>query len=499
RDQRQVFPFFKDDRRMVRTRPLDWKLEEAFTRRIRFKQGTLELTTEAEPGEKSGEETLADLLAALEAALPGYRDIELDVRGFMEELGPVPYRSGHGNDGKRIDYLRAGFVAEKLEALLPLGVRTTGFGIGCAENWAVPPSHRAYVEVHPFQTYIPGEHGYRFFPTFYRNLRDTLKRTPIAEDRETFVETSRSVFDNLVQTTSQGVNFESNPPDNKRPYVLPRRRMASAEAFFKLLVESLEKSDLSLEDTNRLAVKTFKFMTSCPERRAKEYENLSWWDFIGGGDYSPKFQEYLDRVAQAFVAMTAKECDARTYGGISLQLYRDQFMEADRTDPVLNGPTSLAWFHVWRKYLESQGVKFIRGKLIDFEVLEGVTAWPVVVLGDDIEKHEEKQEHKRIVVQAGYCVLALNIEAMQKLLRDRDGGRRLPGEDFQKIRDLDLGDATAERPGGVLRHLTGMQFYFPSEIRFLPGHTVFPDSAWGLSSIYQPQFSLRKRGWWDGY
>jgi uncharacterized protein with NAD-binding domain and iron-sulfur cluster len=504
RDERDPHTFFKDTRALQPTRPIDWRIERALGRRIYFNENTTEPTTTAAPGHQSGREVLDELIAALTAkeAWPLYEDITFEVRGFMEELGEVPHRSAG-----RKDYDRAAYVIQELEAALPGGFedrfRTIGFGLGCAENWALPRGERAYVEIHPFQEYVPGEHGYRFFPTFYRNLRDTLRRTPIAEDRENFVETSRSVFDNLVPTTSQGVNFESDPtadpPENKRPYVLPRRRIPSAQVFFDLLVESLCKSDLSLQDTNRLAARTFKFMTSCRERREKEYETLSWWDFIGGDDYSPKFQHYLDRVAQAFVAMTAKECDARTYGDISLQLYRDQFFEADVTDPVLNGPTSLAWFHIWRRYLESQGVKFIRGKLIDFEVFDEEVAWPVVVLADEIEKQSAGNPYKRVLVQTSYTVLALNIEAMQELLRNTTGGKKLQGEDFRLLRDLELGDASAEKPDGVLRHLTGMQFYFPSDIKFLPGHTVFPDSEWGLSSIYQPQFWLRKRGWWDGY
>src|SRR4051812_32729369 len=39
---------------------------------------------------------------------------------------------------------------------------------------------------------LPGEHGFRFFPSFYAHLPDTMKRIPFA---------GRSVFDNLVQAS----------------------------------------------------------------------------------------------------------------------------------------------------------------------------------------------------------------------------------------------------------------------------------------------------------
>src|SRR5690348_6307100 len=39
---------------------------------------------------------------------------------------------------------------------------------------------------------FPGEHGFRFFPSFYKHLPDTLKRIPYADQ-------PCGVYDNLVQ------------------------------------------------------------------------------------------------------------------------------------------------------------------------------------------------------------------------------------------------------------------------------------------------------------
>ena len=39
---------------------------------------------------------------------------------------------------------------------------------------------------------LPGEHGFRFFPSFYKHLPDTMKRIPFG---------GKSVFDNLVYST----------------------------------------------------------------------------------------------------------------------------------------------------------------------------------------------------------------------------------------------------------------------------------------------------------
>src|SRR5258708_39740109 len=41
---------------------------------------------------------------------------------------------------------------------------------------------------------LPGEHGFRFFPGFYKHLPDTMKRIPCGAN-------CNGVFDNLVGTT----------------------------------------------------------------------------------------------------------------------------------------------------------------------------------------------------------------------------------------------------------------------------------------------------------
>src|SRR4051812_45980485 len=41
---------------------------------------------------------------------------------------------------------------------------------------------------------LPGEHGFRFFPGFYKHVTDTMTRIP-------FGDTGRSCYDNLVATS----------------------------------------------------------------------------------------------------------------------------------------------------------------------------------------------------------------------------------------------------------------------------------------------------------
>jgi 15-cis-phytoene desaturase len=49
---------------------------------------------------------------------------------------------------------------------------------------------------------LPGEHGFRFFPSFYKHLPDTMKRIPFGTNPQ-------GVFDNLVATDRSRV-FQTN-------------------------------------------------------------------------------------------------------------------------------------------------------------------------------------------------------------------------------------------------------------------------------------------------
>ena len=57
---------------------------------------------------------------------------------------------------------------------------------------------------------LPAEHGFRFFPGFYRHLPDTMTRIPYVRHR--------SVFDNLVDTTEMQILFQG-----RRHLVVPAR------------------------------------------------------------------------------------------------------------------------------------------------------------------------------------------------------------------------------------------------------------------------------------
>jgi hypothetical protein len=419
-------------------------------------------------------------LDAIADVLRRHRNIRhVLIRGWMADPGAMLTRGPID----RIDYARAEEVRRYLEhaRVAPDRLSTEAWGFGRSGTLNCTPRDRSYVDLSIDEDLVPGEHGFRFFPAFYRHVFDTMLRIPIAaDDPDVYVETGRTVRDNVIPTYSQGVNFE-----DRKSFVLPRRPVHSFRETFDLLRQAYDAMGFTTTDVQRLGLKLFKYATSCTARRAGEYENTSWWDFVEGDRYSERFQRYIDSAPQLLVAMRAKASDARTMGNIAVQLMLDPFRGDQRTDGTLNAPTTLAWFKHWYRYLDNQQVRFENAALVSF-VRVGNRLLPQLRYPDDTMKSPPGFD---------YCIVALSPQAAQEVVETAG----LVGGDFDKIRRLDLGDPTRSDPGGTVDHLSGIQYYFASDVKFVPGHTVFPDSAWGLSAIAQPQFWMRRRGSWDGY
>jgi len=336
---------------------------------------------------------------------------------------------------------------------------------------------------------VPAEHGFRFFPSFYRHLFDTMKRTPISSPTDA-QRTKATTFDNLVAT--DGLGFAR--ADHKISFMVPRHKM-SLEETRVILGKVLEQLGYTGEDIARFSLKIFKYMTTSSRRRADQYEDLSWGDFLEAELYSPISRKHIEDGPQMSAALKGSESDTRTQGNITIQLMMDQLKPESLADYTLSGPTSSYWLNHWHDFLKAQGVKFVRGKLLGFRGIatdKGRWILPVV------EPH--------VTVTGAKYVLALSLPAMAPLAHFFLGAARKAGI-TDKLRDMEavidfagdlksLGDA---HPSGPLQHLSGIQYYFDQDLRFWRGHTQYLDSEWGLTSICQPQFWSKVRNASDGY
>ena len=175
--------------------------------------------------------------------------------------------------------------------------------------------------------WLPGEHGYRFFPSFYHHVFDTMKRTPLlaavskpsytqAQERAAgirkpegvqYQETGRTAFDNVKPTSSHMLALASE----QRPSQLSRSELGSLEElreYSSILFGDSSEGGLGLDprDASRITLKLLQFATASEDWR-RSYEQMSWFDFLDAGSYSERTRELLDSWPRALVAMSARE------------------------------------------------------------------------------------------------------------------------------------------------------------------------------------------------
>jgi uncharacterized protein with NAD-binding domain and iron-sulfur cluster len=303
---------------------------------------------------------------------------------------------------------------------------------------------------------LPAEHGFRFFPGFYRHLPDTMKRIPYGQDR-------RSVFDNLVDTTQMQILFEG-----KQNLIVPSRFPRSLADIRAVLAASgylTTSTGLTQDDIQLYSERVWRLLTSCEERRAEELEGQSWWDYIDAESRSRSYQAYLGRTPRVLVAADPKAANTKTVGDILLQLLFNLGDPGVAADRVLNGPTNEVWIGPWLTYLQARRVDYrFDTTVVGIRCANGRIAG-VRVLDDGVEIEET----------ADYYVAALPVERMAELITN----------------DMLDADPTLDGILTLATHvdwMNGIQFYFRKELPAIYGHQMYLGSPWALTSLSQAQF-----------
>src|SRR3954463_4665636 len=195
---------------------------------------------------------------------------------------------------------------------------------------------------------LPGEHGFRFFPGFYRHVTDTMRRIPYGAHGSTYDNLAVATRMLLARTGQTEITWLARCPTN-------------LEEFRLFLMELLTPFGVPVPEVAFFVIRVLIIATSCPERRLSEYENITWWDFIAAPQMSHAYQAYLGQgITRSLVAMRAEESSTRTVGTTQLQLLTG-LISADRVfDRLLTGPTNEVWIHPWVAHLEKLGVTFHR-------------------------------------------------------------------------------------------------------------------------------------------
>ncbi|ARS90722.1 hydroxysqualene dehydroxylase [Natrarchaeobaculum aegyptiacum] len=304
---------------------------------------------------------------------------------------------------------------------------------------------------------LHGEHGFRFFPAFYRHVTDTMARIP---------DGGGTVADNLVETEATLIANVDGPAqiaETRTPETLQDWLEALRPAFAE---------DLPPADVRFLLERLLYLLTACETRREEELDDVSWWTFIDAENRSPEFRDRLAYATQALVALRPQAGSARTIGTIYLQLLFGQLDPTRPTERILNAPTSVAWIDPWVEYLEGLGVdcranaparrlEFDGRRITAVELVDGET------------------------VVASEFVLAVPVEVAPAFVTP-DLARVAP--ELDRIERLETA------------WMNGIQFYLAEDVELTRGHQVYADSPWALTSISQRQFwrddeyDVRRRG-----
>jgi uncharacterized protein with NAD-binding domain and iron-sulfur cluster len=302
---------------------------------------------------------------------------------------------------------------------------------------------------------LPGEHGFRFFPGFYRHLPDTMKRIP-------FDGQPHGVLANLEPASRVQV-ARAGGSEIISPAHFPASLSDLDLAFHSLFAYATDLG-ITLPDQLHFADRLLLLLTSCEKRRFAEYENQSWWNFAEAARRSPGYQKFLaDGLTRSLVAAKAREMSARTGGYILLQLLFDLAQPGGQADRVLNGPTNDVWIGPWLAHLRGLGVDYRTEHQVQaIHCRHGrVTGVTVVTGGQTLEE------------TADFYVAALPVEVMRLVASDelKDAEPRLGG--LHRLRT---------------RWMNGLMFYLDRDIPLVRGHTIYIDSPWALTSISQAQF-----------
>ena len=286
---------------------------------------------------------------------------------------------------------------------------------------------------------LPAEHGFRFFPGFYRHLPDTMARIPSG---------TKTVVDHLTATKRMMLAQEGDLNKLIAPTQNPSS-LADLEVAVKFMWDFGVGLGIPISELAYFFERLLLLLCSCDERRYEQWDKVSWWEYIGAAQKSAAFQKFLAAgLTRTLVAAQAQLISARTGGLILCQLLFDMVRVGGRVDRVLDGPTSEVWIDPWIAYLRKHNVK-LRGN----HRVVGIQCVGKQITGVTVQSGRKVEE-----IHADYYVAALPVE---------------------RVREMVSGAMRAAEPGLiglsqlVVRWMNGAMFYLRKDVPIVDGSRSF--------------------------
>lgn len=308
---------------------------------------------------------------------------------------------------------------------------------------------------------LPGEHGFRFFPGFYHHIPDSMERTPFGTN-------PRGVKDNLA--AAEGGKFLRGG-DRADAFIFgigpDPQALLTVDGLRRYLTESLKGQNVPPDELAYFVTRLLVFLTSSKERRFGQWENMSWWDFVGAATRSKDYQHVLAAgLTRNLVAAKETLASTRTIGNMG-EAFVYTMLGAGANgaiDRVLTLPTNEAWIDPWMALLRTLGVRFVTGYgLASYEVAGGkVAAVHVSDAAGNTYRHE-----------SDWFISAMPVDKATAFL----GGPMLAKDPaFANLNRLQTD------------WMVGIQYYLKKKVKLTKGHITFIDAPWALTALTQGDF-----------
>lgn len=309
---------------------------------------------------------------------------------------------------------------------------------------------------------LPGEHGFRFYPGFYRHLIETLFEIPAF---------GGFVNANLCASNETAIVFDGRPP-----ITVPRRLPHTvADVAAMLMGVHLDSGVATPADMELMAWFRLKYLTSGPDRRENEYDAISWANFLelDARPYTSDYKKFERSVPRTLSAMVADKCSAYVIGDITMQMLLGYLRPDERPDAALNGPTTDRWLQPWTDFLAARGVTFVLERPLTDLVLDA---------GDPsrIDHAVIDTPGGPMNVVADHYIAALPLEAMRTVVAASGLAAHDPGLNDIMSPLLDPTTATD--------WMVGAQYFLANDVPICEGHVMYADSPWSLTSVSPAQF-----------
>jgi uncharacterized protein with NAD-binding domain and iron-sulfur cluster len=308
---------------------------------------------------------------------------------------------------------------------------------------------------------LPGEHGFRFFPGFYHHVPDSMRRTPFGDN-------ANGVWDNLVE--AMGAKFLRGG-DRADAFVFgigpDPQALLTVDGIRRYLTESLKGQDVPPDELAYFVERMMVFVTSSDERRFGQWENVSWWDFVGAATRSPDYQHVIAAgLTRNLVAAKETVASTRTIGHMGEAFVYNMMGQGNdgAVDRVLDLPTNEAWIDPWVHTLRGLGVQFVLGHgLAAYEMSGGRVA--------AVRVQDAAGNGRR--VEADWFVSAMPVERARTFFT-------------AQMRSVDPALARLDRL--QTDWMVGIQYFLREKVDITRGHLTFIDSPWALTGLTQGQF-----------